>query len=503
MEPKFLRLIKNGTLQCGKIIDENGIKRFERVDAKDIDNISEDERAFATPSMGRAIFTIDKDGTVHNFKGVDSKIALERLGPMELANARHIEYSQEPGQYKVSAVVFCDKKPEIRINGTSPLEDVEIEGDVNTRMGKLGVKVPQIKYIREIPEDFCIRYGLPIQVDGSLDDFDSDYAVEDDQRKERLGSVFGPNYKQELGEGKRPETLREYLGRIGFLDSTQVQADIMSLGFSMDAFVEAVDRIYSRGQRYGQAERIMGSPFRITDLEASVKNKDIEKLESIMDYTEKHNPDFTQKIAESFGKNIAVIMNNGWEIDNFMMRQDFSLTGEFCDDAYFDIREKSDELNSRYQDRPYIAEAEKAGIKRRFSAQVMHVASCIKVVQDAMEMTGKSQEQIDSILDKYVDSFVSNLDYQKLGQLFNVAEQVVQGALMQEFSKDQDWIQKLAGANRKEGIILDDQVLNAHSKNEDYYKMVAGKITDRLRVRQAKVDAQNTHNEQNTDDEGR
>ena len=272
MDLETKKLIDNGTIICGRIIQENGIVRFERVEPSQIDSIPEDERGFATASMGRAIFTIDKDGSIHNFKGVDSHLSTSELGPMDLVNARSIEYAPRTDGYKVSAVVFNDKKPEIRINGTSPLEDIEIEGDINKKLAEMGIKVPTISYIREIPQDFSIKYGLPIKVDGNLDEFESDYAVEDDERKKRLEEVYGSNYLQELGENQRPESMREYLHRIGFLSSPEVQANIESLGYSMQDFIDAVDSSYSRGQRYGQAERIMGSPFRISDLYLSKKN---------------------------------------------------------------------------------------------------------------------------------------------------------------------------------------------------------------------------------------
>ena len=46
---------------------------------------------------------------------------------MNLVNARSIEYVPRTDGYKVSAVVFNDKKTKIRINGTSPVEDIENE----------------------------------------------------------------------------------------------------------------------------------------------------------------------------------------------------------------------------------------------------------------------------------------------------------------------------------------------------------------------------------------
>ncbi len=198
--------------------------------------------------MGRAVFSIDNEGKTHNYKGVDSHLNLSELGPMSLVNARAIEYTPDAsGMHKISAVVFNNKKPEIRINGTSPLEDVEIEGDINTQMAKMGVSVPQIQYIREMPQDYSLRHGLPIKVPGDLSELESDYAKQDDERKARLELGFGDRYKQELPAGLRPETMKEYLERVGFFNSKELQEKVTSLGFTMETFVDAVDHSYSRG----------------------------------------------------------------------------------------------------------------------------------------------------------------------------------------------------------------------------------------------------------------
>ncbi len=478
------KLIKTGTIICGKILNENGIVRFERVESSQIESIPENERGFATASMGRAIFTIDKDGIIHNFKGVDSHLYTSELGPMDLVNGKSIEYIPRANGYKVSAVVFNGKKPEIRINGTSPLEDIEIEGDINKRLADMGVKVPTISYIKEIPQDFSIKYGLPIKVDGSLDELESDYAVEDDERKKRLGGIYGANYSQELGENQRPETMREYLQRIGFLSSSKVQEDIESLGHSMQDFIEAVDSSYSRGQRYGQAERTMGSPFRISDLETCIANGNIEQLQAIMDFSEMQNNNFTKQLAEIFGKNIATLMSNGWECENLIHRQDFSLTGEFCDDSYFDIFERQEEMKEKYKEEPYKVDAAMNEIRRKYTGQVMHVASCIKVVQDAMKTTGRNQQEIDNIIETFVESFTNNLDFQKMGELFQVDETTMVETLMNEFRSGQNWTEKMAGQDRKEGLVMDEAIYNSHIENENFYNTVSEMITERIKNRE-------------------
>ena len=478
------KLIDTGTIICGRILKENGIIRFERIEPTQIENVPEEERAYATASMGRAIFTIGKDGKIHNFKGVDSHLNMSELGVAELVNAKSVEYTQKDDAYKISAVIFNDKKPEIRINGTSPLEDIEIEADINKRLAKMGVIVPVIIYIKEIPQEFSLRYGLPKKVQGSLDEFKSDYAVEDDERKKRLEEILGSDYSQELGENERPETMREYLQRIGFLDSIELKETVETLGYSMEKFIQAVDNSYSRGQRYGQTKRTMGSPFRISDLEICIANGNKEQVQVIMNFSEVQNENFAHQLAEIFGKNVAILMNNGWECENLIHRQDFALTGEFCDDSYFNIFEKQEKLKKKHIDEPYKAEALISEMERGYFGQVMHVASCVKVIQNAMLITGKNQEQVDIVLEKFVGSFTDNLDLQKIGELFQVDENAIVEIMMSEFRTGQNWTKKMAEKEREEGFIIDEAIYNSHIGNEMFYAKVSEMIAERIKARQ-------------------
>lgn len=91
---KIKILLDTGLIICGRKIEEDGIIRFERVEPKDLEQIPEAERSYATLSMGRAIFSFDEQGNVHNYKGVDSKLQNSELASMELVNARAIEYVQ-------------------------------------------------------------------------------------------------------------------------------------------------------------------------------------------------------------------------------------------------------------------------------------------------------------------------------------------------------------------------------------------------------------------------
>lgn len=483
MKIEIQRLIDTGTIICGKIIKEDGIIRFERVDSSQIEDISEDEIGFATQSMGRAIFTIDKENTIHIFKGVNSHLSTSELGLMDLVNAESIEYIPKNGEYKVSAMVFNGKKPEIRINGTSPLEDLEIEGDINSQMTEFGVKVPTIRYIKEIPKSYSIKYGLPITVEGSLDEFKSDYSQEDDKRKKRLKEILGANYTLELAENQRPESMSEYLTRIGFLSSSDVQEKVETLGYSIEDFVIAVDSYYSRGQRYGQSERLMGNPFRISDLEIVISNGNREQLQAIMDFSEMQKGNFVEQFAEISGKNLAMLMNNGWECENLIHRQDFALTGEFCDDAYFNALQKKRKVEEKYKDTPYKAKAFRNELIRKYTGQIMHIASCIKVLQQALEIMGKNQTEIDSLLETFIKSFTNNIDFQQIRKLLYMDEITVVERMMNELRVGQNWAKKMASLERTNGKVIDEAIFNSHKDNNDYYEKVSKMIREKIKNR--------------------
>ncbi len=485
MDIKVKNLIDKGVIICGKIEQEKGIVRFKRVTPSELESISSKERAYATTSMGRAVFTIDENGKIHNFKGVNSHLAILEIGPAELVNAKSIEYipNDDVDSYKISAIVFNNKNPEIRINGTSPLEDIEIEADINQKLSLIGVKVPKIQYVREFSQEYSLKYGLPIKVSGSLKEFNSDYAKQDDKRKLRLKNNYGENYIEELTENQRPETMKEYLQRVGFLSSSEVKKSVETLGFSMQDFIQAVDKSYSRGQRYGQAERIMDSPFRISDLEICNLNKNIEQLQAIFEFSESNNPNFFNILAQNFGKNLATLMNNGWECENLVHRQDFSLSGEFCDDSYFNIFERQEETKEKYKNEPYKAEASLNEIKRKYSSQVMHIASCIRVVQKSMTMLGRNEEAIQSVLNNFVQNYVNNLDYNKISELFGVDKKTVQSKFIGEFSQDKSWTEKMSALDRKEGLVIDEAIYNSHISNEDFYSTVSKLIAQRLIIK--------------------
>ena len=114
----------------------------------------------------------------------------------------------------------------------------------------------------------------------------------------------------------------------------------------------------------------------------------------------------------------------------------------------------------------------------------MHTVSCIKVVQEAMNMVGKSQKEIDSILEKFVDSFANNLDVEKISGLFKVDNNRIKKYLISEFNKEQNWTEKMAGQQRKNGVVMNESIYNLHIKNEELYSKVAKMINQKMITRE-------------------
>ena len=481
------KLIDTGTIICGEIIDENGIIRFNKKEPSDFEKIPKAQRAYATISMGRAIFTIDSENKIHNFKGVDSHLPLKKLGMMNLLNAKKMELKTKEGiDYKIYGVTFNDDKPEIRILGTAPLEDIEIEAELNSKLEEFGMKVPEFEYIIEIPFGF---HGLPGTKKGNLEDLKSDYEEEDKKRKNSLKVTFG-NYENELSENHRPLTMEEYLNEILIRSRLEEIKIRVLLGLSLDKFILEVDKSYQRGQRYGQAERIMGSPFRISDLETCIKEKNVKQLKAIIDFSEALDPKFAEHFAKTSGKNIALLMNNGWECENLGHRQDFSLSGEFCDDAYYDLIEREKTLQTNNKDKLYRANAVINENNRKFVGQIMHIASCVKIIQDSMAIArGYSQEDKEKLLDTFITSFVENLDIAKLEKvedsinaIANEHNDIDSLDIMGTIAGTKDWVDLMTRLNRdpettSDKDLVEKPIKKAHNGNEDFYKKVAKSIT--------------------------
>ena len=443
---KYLsNLIDTGIMISGRITFDNGYAVFKRLSKEEAESLPEEGRAYATNTMGRAVFMLGNDGKIINFKGVDSHFENSEMGLIDKVGALPIDYTKDGQSYRdsyypLNLVLYLDQngqpRADIRIRGASPLEDLEIEAEINSRMKRNEIKLPEIKQVKEFSEEFLKRYNLPLYIGGSFDEFDSDYTDEDLARKSYLKDIMGERYLELPLEGKRPETVAEYLNRIGVKEDPRVQEFLRANNVSIEHFADYVDKDYSRGQRYGQGIREIESPFRIADFEILLGDiNNLPAIEAMVGFTESMHPDrvpFENYFAIQLGRNLGNMMNNGWECENFSHRQDYSITGEMCDDSYVyvpkeieklddleflgnkELRDATDEETKKIaKDKVFKAKYGKINYRMKFFTQIYLLSSNIKVLQDEMRMRGKSNEEVDSVLSDFLDSFKQTVDLEK------------------------------------------------------------------------------------------
>lgn len=509
MNEYIKNLIELKAVIAGRIKKENGFVVFERVDEKNLEQIPENELGFATTGMGRAIFTFGENNEIINYKGVDSHLLNEELITQSLvggiaAYLPRANNSYKNSMYPINLVVFQGKRPDIRIRGASPLEDLEIEGHINSLMSGKGIKLPKINYIKEFSEEFSLKYGLPLKRDGSYEEFDSAYKDEDLERKKYLSKIYGEAYTEENTQGKRPETLGEYFRRLKITEAPEFLKFIEEVSrsqnkkFEIQDFINYVDEDYSLGQRYGQSERIIESPFRIADLEYYTKQGNIEVLENIANFTESMNPDkvpFEKYFAKQMGINLANMLNNGWSCNNFSHRQDYTLTGEMCDDSYDYVPDKIKQAEIKNKDDLGKMKALKSNYRLKFFLQTYVLSSNIKILEEEMNLRGKTLDK--SLLDEFLDNFVGTLDLERvslnLSNNSNVAKQAFE--LLVKTPKDivnllaYEPIKPEEEETKEQHYLrcLSKEVIFSHKGNNAFYDRVSQGIADRLQIQRSFV----------------
>lgn len=492
MNEYLSKLIELGKMVGGKISFDQGFVFFQRLNKEELEKIPEEERAYATTAMGRAIFQLGENGKIINYKGVDSHLDNSEAGLMQKVGAVAVNYTRGNedyvnSSYPLNLVLFLNQGPDIRIRGASPLEDLEIEADINSRMQGKGIKLPKIKSVREFPEDLLKKLGLPEYVDGSFSEFTSDYEAEDVARKSYLKAIMQDRYKENQIQGKRPETVAEYLRRIDVTSNPIVQEFLTQKGLTTEDFSNYVDKTYSRGQRYGQAEREIESPFRIADFEILLSDpKNLPAIEAMVGFTESMHPDrvpFENYYAKQLGINLGNMMNNGWECENFSHRQDYCITGEMCDDSY-EYAPRELELLSKYDStQPGRANAGRTNIRLKYFTQIYLLSSNIKVLQDEMKMRGKTQEEIDSVLTDFLDNFKETVDLEKASLKISDRPETARQAL-EIFARTPKDIAELLGFEPKgpDKPSVNDEVIRTQTPFNSFFDEVSKGLAERFEI---------------------
>lgn len=528
MDSKIEKMVKRGILIAGVLTrDEEDFVTVERID--DLEALKEreaqgEELYYATSSMGRSVFTINRQGEIENHKGVDSNLTGNENVVVGLTNTHfvgipnpvsgsmhEISLRTEPSQ---NGVRTC----EFRFRGTSPLEDLEEEADRNEDLSRIGVKVPKLTMVKEYSREKAKKLGLPYHIPGKYSDLEEKTKLTDVEevrkRKEKISNNESLVYVDELEDGYRPMLLREYFELYGLFDNPEIikfiEEENAATGrkdVSVEDAISSIDRSYSLGQRYGQGIRILGSPFRVSDIQGYINDKDKEALDLIADFTESMLPEdkkglgFETVFAETMGKNVAMLLNGGWYVNNAMHRQDFDLSGAMCDDAYDELSQ----VVERYSkiDNPGKREGMISEAKKQYIEQIHFVASTVKILQDAMTVRGKTEEEIQGVFETYVDSFVSNLDFEKIaGRIGSTREGVVAAltdyldvtkvvehdreAIPADYPFEEgtrDYTLEMARRYRPHAE-YSDSVINANQSFNGFYRELSEGITQKLRLRQ-------------------
>lgn len=492
MQDQIREMLKKDILIAGKLIEKDGYIMFERVPFEQIEQLSENEMAFATHSMGRAIFCIGDNGQLINYKGVNSNLDnMSELSIKDLVQAKNAKIANPYNdKYSINLMITPNRQIQVRINGASPLEDIEIEADINQKLNSFGIKVPQISEIKEFTNEISKQLGLPIKIPGSFDEFVSDYQDTNSEIKDNLHKNMGENYFEDTPEGFRPERMSEYLERLGVLNSETLINFASKYNKTIDDFVSAVDESYSLGQRYGQATRIIESPFRIADLEYYVKIGDIDSINCIVQFTQSRQSGekrFENVFASQMGANCANLMNAGWICENFVHRQDYTLAGEMCDDSYYCLLERleHDKENGKWDQGKY--EAIKGDKEKLFFSQIHLLSSTVKVLMDEMKLRGISEQEIQQVLENFTQSYADTIDINKVAESLNISVVEVQKKFQNYLGYPQDYVKNMSRESRPieeypEGFKYDEDILNAHQGNNVFYNQLSDSLAQKLHI---------------------
>lgn len=497
MNKHIKSMIEKGIIVGGKITKTDGFTMFQRLTVQELEHLDDTEIAFATQSMGRAIFQIDSNNKIINIKGVDSHLDNSQIGLVKLSGSDVMPITIDGKEYvesthPINLLVQPGKIVGIRIRGTAPLEDIEIEAEINSKLQELGIKLPQIKSVREYPHELSQKLGLTTKIKGSYDDFSEvDYIEENNQRKEYLHTEHSDIYEEDLPDGLRPEKMSEYFKRIGVIDTIEFIRFAERNNLTVNDFIECVDAEYALGQRFGQSVRKMESPFRISDLELYVVNNDLDAIESIVDFTEElqnENIPFENIFAKQMGTNIALMMNNGWMCENFVHRQDYSLAGEMCDDSFFKMTDRLKHEVEKNKNKPDKVLAIAEDLNNKFFSQLFFISSNIKVLQDEMTLRGKTQQEIDSVINDFVGSFAQSINFLEVGRNIGKSEEEVIKKFKDYLHTPKDYIKLMAGETKRNKetnqpmFVYDKAIMRAHEGNNDFYNRISESLSKRLQL---------------------
>lgn len=378
---KLKRLVETGVLIPGIYTGNVGNIRYtpisqeeyiERINKGHIQGLS-----YNTKTMGRGIFTLNDNGKIINFKGVDSQLKNKDSIAIQATEGR-IENVNSQDSYGINIMHFIDKNDknpdgklrlEFRIKGASQYQNLLAEkikrDDIQRKDTKGLIKLPDFDMPKPLSSEMCEAFSLPRVLEITDEFLDSiepgsyaEYCITE-LKKQNISLTHRNQLWLEYFQEYYPEKLQD--------------ADLLST-------IQKEDQTYGLGAIFAQTTRKLDNPFRIMELNEYIKNRDIEAVKAIIEYsTSKCDGELLEEHSKTAARNVAGFMNLNLAINNFEHRQDYPLSGEICDDAYDDISDSLRTLNPNSKDNFN---------KLKFYNQIYLFATNIKIIEDAYQMLG-------------------------------------------------------------------------------------------------------------------
>lgn len=407
-------LVKSNAIMPGTISKVDGVIVYEPIETIEeyINLLKEGKKliGYHTHSMGRGIFVVNEDGSIINYKGVDSHLKQEESYPV-LFTKRASEHGKKGDAYEVTKMpsygvfISADRlSTEFRIQGASEIQNLINEKDKIDSLRALDIdhlmKLESDGEVIPFTDEFCEKYQLPRRVP-----LTKEY-VDELKKEEKNYTVYVLDYMEKHGmdTSYRYELMSEYFDENFLLDKDIVPDE------NFDAAIKHHDSVYQLGGAFGQMARKLDGPFRVLDIEYLLtkpdrSEKDIKEIDSIITYLENKYDNYLIEYAKWSARNVAGLMNHEHVYHNYMHRQDFSLTGELCDDAFDDI---SKELSELKQIDPTNANFKEYYYKKiQYIFQFYYLGSNLQVLENAYSLTGRKIP--DNLTEIFITEFINNI----------------------------------------------------------------------------------------------
>ena len=357
--------------------------------------------------------------------------------------------------YNVAFIYFGhDKSFDIRVTGASAIKNLEKEIKKLYELKSSGtdlLKLPDITHIIELDSEFCKKHDIPMTISMSNNEIESFSKAQKDMlyiEKSAKDAIGEESFR--VDPSTRCEKWKEFFSRVAeekgityeqYLENIARElSEKFNLPVSMqklESGINFLDNKYAFGQKFGQATRIVENPFRMTDLKAEIinairigKQSDEQKqvgqknLKEIISFSAKclgleNEQDYLLKYAETMGKNIAGLLNENWMYNNWAHRQDFSLSGELCDDAFEKVAfYEESELIENQDNASDKHKQEMTQQKKKYFNQIYLFASNMKIIEDAYKIAGL--EIPPNYREVFIDNIFENLTIDKKVELTEI-----------------------------------------------------------------------------------